>query len=100
MGCLPLRPPRDVPPGEAREPQSIKAFALRIKGLTTRANLSLDRLSLCLQGDTLNWRKSNHDPQTAIGRVPPVLAETESGDRQAPQPRHVQDARGGAGTRA
>src|SRR5436190_1643482 len=40
------------------------------------------------------------DPQAQDRRVPPVLAQDRSEDRQAPQPRHLRDARQGREARA
>src|SRR5262245_11383192 len=38
-------------------------------------------------------RHDHDDPQTRIGRLPPLLAQGQSKDRTPPQSRHVQDAR-------
>src|SRR5688572_19908065 len=42
----------------------------------------------------IGCRSPTHDPQTGIRRVPALLQKKEPEDRQAPQPRHIQDARG------
>ena len=44
-------------------------------------------------------RLNGHDPQAQI-RLPPLFAQEGPEDRQAPQSRHVRDARGGAEARA
>src|SRR5215510_16466385 len=45
-------------------------------------------------------RRSHHDPQAFLRQVPPLFAQEEPEDRQAPKPRHVFDACSRARARA
>src|SRR5215470_1118878 len=43
---------------------------------------------------------NGHDPQALVRRIPPLLAQGQPQDRQAPQPRHLRLARRGEEARA
>ena len=60
-----------------------------------QARVSAGRPRSCMRS-----RRCANDPQAEIRRIPPLLAQGRSEDRQAAQPRHVQESRGGGETRA
>src|SRR5258705_4751761 len=44
-------------------------------------------------GDCFSIRAPRHDPKAKKRRIPPLLAQAQSEDRQAAQPRHLRHAR-------
>src|SRR6185312_13376564 len=52
------------------------------------------------QARSLDRLGGKYDPQTCVWRISPLFAKEKSQDRQAPQPRQLQIARGGGKARA
>src|SRR3990170_1763416 len=78
---------RRTAPSERRAEKALSIQGIRISGGESNARHTAS------SGSTRRYLA--HDPQAQIGRVPALFAEGRSEDRQAPQPRHLRQPRGG-----